>query len=255
MSKGKKLTTTEFIEKAKAIHGDKYDYSKVNYIKKSIKIEIICINHNYNFTQTPHDHLGGHGCSKCKVDATKNRFKKIRESQYLDYLNAQKYCIENNIKSAKQYREYYKLKKLVFLPSTPDKFYKEDWINYQTFFKTKNSSGVNIIENKLKFIDLAKSIHGDKYSYDNINYINSKIDVMIHCNIHNYEFYQSPNSHTSKGCGCPKCSGRDKMWLNFNEARDFVITLGLKTKNEYTEWWDKNKPNFLPKHPSIHYKK
>ena len=34
--------TKEFIAKAKAVHGDKYDYSKVNYVKNTTKVTIIC---------------------------------------------------------------------------------------------------------------------------------------------------------------------------------------------------------------------
>jgi len=56
--------TLEFIEKTKLIHGDKYDYSKVNYIKNSIKIIIICKIHG-EFEQTPQGHLSGRKCIKC----------------------------------------------------------------------------------------------------------------------------------------------------------------------------------------------
>ena len=38
----KKLTTQEFIEKAKLVHGDKYDYSKVDYVNSQTKVCIIC---------------------------------------------------------------------------------------------------------------------------------------------------------------------------------------------------------------------
>lgn len=41
----KKLTTEEFIEKARKIHGDKYDYSKVEYINTEMKVCIICQEH------------------------------------------------------------------------------------------------------------------------------------------------------------------------------------------------------------------
>ena len=41
----KKLTTQEFIKKARKIHGDKYDYSKVEYIKSTSKVCIICPKH------------------------------------------------------------------------------------------------------------------------------------------------------------------------------------------------------------------
>jgi hypothetical protein len=60
----KKLTTDEFIQKAKLIHSDKYDYSKVNYINNHTKVIIICPVHS-DFEQQPTNHLLGKGCSKC----------------------------------------------------------------------------------------------------------------------------------------------------------------------------------------------
>ncbi len=60
----KKLTTNEFIERAKAIHGNKYDYSKVVYIDAHTKVCIICPEHG-EFYQNPFDHLTGYGCIKC----------------------------------------------------------------------------------------------------------------------------------------------------------------------------------------------
>ena len=91
----KKLTTDKFIEKSKKIHGNKYNYSKVNYINSHKKIEIIC-NKKHTFYQTPNDHLTGHGCSVCgyKNVSKKNRkyntnrcikkFLKIHKNKY-DY--------------------------------------------------------------------------------------------------------------------------------------------------------------------------
>lgn len=58
------LTTNEFIEKAKQIHGNKYDYSLVEYINSSTKITIICPKHG-EFEQKPIKHLSGQGCLKC----------------------------------------------------------------------------------------------------------------------------------------------------------------------------------------------
>ena len=60
----KTLNTEQFIEKAKLVHGDKYDYSKVNYKRSSTKINIICKIHG-DFYQTPKDHLRNHGCTIC----------------------------------------------------------------------------------------------------------------------------------------------------------------------------------------------
>jgi hypothetical protein len=61
---GKILTTEDFIEKAKNKHGNKYDYSKVNYINNITKVNITCPIHG-NFEQTPQHHKRGSGCKKC----------------------------------------------------------------------------------------------------------------------------------------------------------------------------------------------
>lgn len=60
----KRLTTEEFIKKAKEVHGDKYDYSKVEYVNAKLKVCIICPIHG-EFWQTPSNHLDGKGCIKC----------------------------------------------------------------------------------------------------------------------------------------------------------------------------------------------
>ena len=58
-------TTESFIEKAKLIHGDKYDYSKVNYVNVKTKIIVICPIHG-EFETTPDNHINGKtGCPKC----------------------------------------------------------------------------------------------------------------------------------------------------------------------------------------------
>lgn len=64
MTQLKSFTTEEFIKKARALHGDTYDYSKVNYINYHTKVCIICKKHG-EFWQTPAKHLSGQGCAKC----------------------------------------------------------------------------------------------------------------------------------------------------------------------------------------------
>ena len=56
--------TDIFIEKARQIHNDKYDYSKVNYVNSRTKVCIICPEHG-EFWQTPDAHLSNKGCPKC----------------------------------------------------------------------------------------------------------------------------------------------------------------------------------------------
>lgn len=60
----KRLTTEEFIEKAKQVHNSKYDYSKTEYVSSRIKVIITCPEHG-DFEQLPSSHLQGVGCPKC----------------------------------------------------------------------------------------------------------------------------------------------------------------------------------------------
>ena len=68
----KKINTIQFIEKARKIHGDKYDYSKVEYINNSTKIIITCKEHGL-FEQQPNNHLMGKKCKKCSIENIKNK--------------------------------------------------------------------------------------------------------------------------------------------------------------------------------------
>ena len=104
----KKKTKEEFIKDARKVHGDKYDYSKVEYDGAHKKVCIICPKHG-EFEQTPHDHLARKGCPKCGIEnrsenrtSTKEDFiKKACEKHKgkydyskVDYVNAHtKVCI------------------------------------------------------------------------------------------------------------------------------------------------------------------
>ena len=61
---GKRLNNEDFILKSKLKHGDKYDYSKVNYIDNVTKVKIICPIHG-EFEQKPQHHKRGSECKKC----------------------------------------------------------------------------------------------------------------------------------------------------------------------------------------------
>lgn len=87
---GRRLTTEEFIEKARDVHGDKYDYSEVVYKNNKEKITIICKVHGA-FYQTPASHLSRRGCCSCHADSIRSsltefteKSKKIHNGRY-DY--------------------------------------------------------------------------------------------------------------------------------------------------------------------------
>ena len=69
-----RLSLEEFIRKARLVHGDKYDYSKVDYVNVMTRVIIICPKHG-EFEQRPNDHLRGAGCTKCYHErSSKDKF-------------------------------------------------------------------------------------------------------------------------------------------------------------------------------------
>lgn len=190
----KRLTTEEFIKKSIKKHGNKYDYSKVEYVNTKTKVYIICPEHG-EFWQSPDHHLQGHGCPKCSglVTNTKEfieKAKSVHGNKYdyskVKYVNCHtKVCI-----ICPEHGEFWQN------PS--------DHINGSGCPKCKAEKIGNINrKGKYSFIEEAKNVHGDKYDYSKVEYTNNKAKVCIICHEHG-EFWQVPCDHL-KGCGCPKC--------------------------------------------------
>ena len=106
----RKLTTEQFIEKAKSVHGNKYDYSKVQYVNTDSKVCIICPVHG-EFWQTPYCHLRrGYGCPKCGTTRSTESRRKTNEQYILEAKANKKDCQAN---SKIEYRKNYLRVKLI----------------------------------------------------------------------------------------------------------------------------------------------
>lgn len=92
----------KFIELSKSVHGDKYDYTAVEYSGVWEHVNIKCNKHNTTFRQTPKEHKRGRGCPECAKEATGNALRKSQEDfisdaiqvhgdtltyEYVEYLN------------------------------------------------------------------------------------------------------------------------------------------------------------------------
>lgn len=207
-----KITTQDFIVKAKKIHGNKFDYSKVEYINSKTKICIICPKHG-EFWQTPNKHLSGHGCPKCCKNGVKlttqdfiEKAKQIHGDKYdyskVDYINNHtKVCI-----ICPKHGEFWQLP-MVHLRLNSGNCLKCSYETRNTYKRL----------GKDNFIEKARQIHGDKYDYSKIEYINTKTPVCIICPKHG-EFWQAPHLHLS-GNGCRKCR-QSKMEVEISKLLD-----------------------------------
>ena len=79
------LSQDEYISKAKAVHGNTYDYSLVRYRHNKDKITIICPKHG-PFQQEAAWHVNGHGkCPKCKASVAEQRIMKYLDDHNIQY--------------------------------------------------------------------------------------------------------------------------------------------------------------------------
>ena len=101
-----KKSTDQFINEANAIHGDKYDYSSVDYQQTHTKVTIICPTHG-DFEISPVAHLSQkQGCKQCGYEANSKLFRKTIDRFITDAqkIHGDKYdyslvkYIRNNIK-------------------------------------------------------------------------------------------------------------------------------------------------------------
>ena len=69
-----KKTLEETIADFREVHGDRYDYSKVDYVNVHTKVTIICPEHG-EFWQRPSSHKGGFGCHECGMNLQKDRYR------------------------------------------------------------------------------------------------------------------------------------------------------------------------------------
>lgn len=280
-------TIEEIIEKARKVHGDKYDYSKAVYKKLILPIEIICPEHG-SFFQSPHAHLKGQGCPKCGIESrakkstkTQEEFieaaKKIHGDKY-DYSKTEyktsydkvtiicpkhgeftmraglhiynKYGCPKCGKEARDKAET--LTQDEFLARAIEKhgnkydYSKAEYVNstgkvciicpkHGEFWQRATHHihghgcpkcgdeyrGERRIKTKEQFIADARKIHGDKYSYDNVNYENCFKAVKITCPKHG-DFLQRPTDHLT-GCGCPMCHASESEAEV--ELREFIASI------------------------------
>ena len=208
--------TIKFINKVKLIHGDRYDYSNVEYIKSDIKVKIICPLHG-EFEQSPNNHLKGSGCKKC---ANENQTKSNE-----DFINKSLLIHEGKYDYSLVKYVNNKTKVKIICP-THGEFEQSPKKHLEG--KGCYSCGIEKIKEKTiksndTFIDEAKKKHNDKYDYSLVNYVNSHLKTEFICPEHGI-FEQAPYSHLL-GKGCPKCgSVYDK---SEGEVKEFISSLNL----------------------------
>ena len=191
MPSGYKCSQEEVIARFRKVHGDKFDYSQVNYKKMHTPVLVECPIHGF-FETPPSRHLCGHGCPYC---AGKNhtsewaiqRAKEVHGNKY-EYLPFE--FINNK-----------SVMTIVCPEHGPFTRTVQQHIN--------DHSGCPECRSRKRytkdsFVRESQKVHGDKYDYIG-EYVDTQTKIAIRCKKHNYIFSPIPADHL-RGSGCPICS-------------------------------------------------
>ncbi len=206
-----------FVKKATEIHGDKYNYTPVDYKTALTKVGIVCKIHGL-FNIQPNSHLSGQGCKKCGYE--KNSLNRSKDKEVFLEEAAKKHGD----------RFTYDLTNFSGTRSSINIFCKKHDSYFEqvavTHLKSKGGCPIcksevtskTFLSNTKEFIEKALAKHDSYYDYSKAEYTGNKDKIIITCPVHG-DFEQRPNDHLS-GCGCIKCSVNERSYYNipFAEA-------------------------------------
>ena len=188
-----------FVFRAKEVHGEKYDYSLVDYKHSHKNVTIVCHKHG-QFKQQPSNHLMGNGCRRCSTeDRAYNLHTFIEKSMEVhnsayDYSKVKFISIENTV---------------IITCNTHGDFEQRPKHHLTKGGGCPECAKDSILKRRQEdFIRRSVEKHGDRYDYSKVVYEDSRIPVKIGCSAHG-DFLQKPWPHAN-GSKCPKCAYEDR---------------------------------------------
>ena len=193
----RRITTERFIEEARKVHGDLYDYSNTRYLSGVEPVAITCKVHGV-FYQQPFYHLRDNGlCPKC-IDGYLAQNKPKDINKFIE-------------KSKGKFGDYFNYDNAEFVG---DQFVKltcpkhgDIVIGIESHLRSKTGCRECSFDLRRKSQDDAikrlREVHGDKYDYSQVEFKNIRTRMKIICPKHG-AFYQTYKKHSS-GIGCPEC--------------------------------------------------
>ena len=224
------LKHNDFINKCKEKHGGKYDYSLVEYTKGSDIINIICPDHGV-FQQKASYHKY-YGCMQCSIDASCVKPEEFL-ARCVEVHGKYKYNLDQINYTGMQ-------NKIIVICNIHGEFNPRasDFVNGSN---CKKCADIAQSSTKEEFIEKAKLIHGEKYDYSLVKYINNKTNVIIICKNHG-KYKQLPFNHICYKNGCPFCINKSEYKL-YKILKDNYKD--LKVLYQFKVEWCRNK-SYLP---------
>lgn len=197
-----RLTEAQVLVSFKAAHGDTYDYSLFKFTRSSNKSIIICKVHG-TFEQAPTVHRTGVGCPKCGAEAAV--YKKLLA---LDTVIDKSTTIHNGKYDYSKVGMYTGGKKKYIIICPIHGEFTQQLVAHSNGAGCRLCADDALSTNKLLTTDEVvlqfKTVHGDRYGYDLVNYTGDINNVTIVCKEHG-SFTQTPSNH-KRGKGCAMCA-------------------------------------------------
>lgn len=212
-----RTSLNDFIQASHVKHGNLYDYSKVEYLGRKVKVKVICILHG-EFLVTPEKHTLGAGCPYCFGKSDTNQFIKDSKQKHGD-----KYQYQNTI---------YKNIKTQVIITCPDhgdfKQLPKEHLKSRTACPGCGRRNLTTDD----FIRISNKTHNYRYLYSLSEYHTARSNITIVCPKHG-KFIQQASRHMD-GSGCSKChsntSKMEKEWLDSLGIKDQYRLVGINVK-------------------------
>ena len=198
----RKYTTPDFVNECRAIHGDKYDYTRTEYTHSQAPIIVTCKLHG-DFSTSAKDHKAGSGCALC-ANAQRSVDYRMAHAEWLlkcQELHGNKY--EYLSESAGH-------RSIVHIKCPMHGVFEQKAGNHLSGAGcpkcAKAQSAIDNTITNAEYLSRCKAAHGDTYDYAKTAYTGCYDQVVVTCNKHG-DFKQRANVH-AQGSGCPKCRHR-----------------------------------------------
>lgn len=223
-----KMTITDFINKVIITHGEKYDYSKVDYINSYTPITIICQSHG-KFKQTPAHHINRNGCMKCAIELRANQLC-LSNEEFIKKAN----IVHDNLYDYSKVQYKNNTSPVIIICKLHNEF-KQIPNSHLRGAKCQKCSK-HYIYTTSEWIEKANKIHDNLYDYSNAAYVNAQEKIIITCKLHG-NFQQTSSCHLN-GSGCQKCcrrgySKKALRWLNEIADENCINIIHAENEGEF----------------------
>ena len=216
----RKKTLQEVMAEFRAIHGDHYDYSSVEYVNSSTKVKVGCPVHG-EFAITPGHHSKGVGCRKCYFESQKTSKEEFVTRAQRHFGNRYDYSLFDAL-------PHFGEKVCIYCRTHDEVFWQEPRNHMRGHAGCPGCQSIKLAgpqddrgtlksneELTLAFIKRARDIHGSAYDYTKFQYVTASVKGKIVCPRHG-AFWQAPGNHL-RGSKCPACARESRKVDTFKE--------------------------------------